>query len=247
MPSMLNRATESRTVNISQTVSGGIGGSGGEGSAAGQGGGGGMCYDINAEHFTMPVQLVMQDYASDDTRVRVPAGTTSEGPSSNVAIPPSGGALRPFPCTPQFNFYYGSFPIQPVKNRRRLEEQDGIQIIRSENLKLIQEIGSGPGYFLHAGQNQGRAVIIKVFNRGPTARQRLECTVALSKEVMHPNVLRIEGISSPASLIHFIAYEDVHWKNAEGPLAAALKDDLQRSITLGFKMIAGLSVRSETP
>ncbi|KAJ7320907.1 hypothetical protein DFH08DRAFT_389190 [Mycena albidolilacea] len=71
--------------------------------------------------------------------------------------------------------------------------------------------------------------------------QQLESTVALSKDVLHPNVLRIEGISSPASLIHFIAYEDVFCKNAEGPLAAALKDDLQRSITLGFKMMEGLS------
>jgi hypothetical protein len=29
----------------------------------------------------------------------------------------------------------------------------------------------------------------------------------------------------------------VHWKNAEGPLSVALKDDLARSITLGFKMV----------
>ena len=29
----------------------------------------------------------------------------------------------------------------------------------------------------------------------------------------------------------------VYWKNAEGPLAAALKNDLTRSITLGFKMV----------
>ncbi|KAJ7787328.1 hypothetical protein B0H14DRAFT_3505677 [Mycena olivaceomarginata] len=57
----------------------------------------------------------------------------------------------------------------------------------------------------------------------------------------HPNVVQIEGISSPASLTHFIAYEGAHWKNAEGPLAVALRDELQTSITLGLKMIAGLS------
>jgi hypothetical protein len=28
-----------------------------------------------------------------------------------------------------------------------------------------------------------------------------------------------------------------HCKNAQGPLAVALKDDLARSITLGFKMV----------
>ncbi|KAJ6597703.1 hypothetical protein DFH09DRAFT_1304476 [Mycena vulgaris] len=59
--------------------------------------------------------------------------------------------------------------------------------------------------------------------------------------LMHPNVLRIEGISSPASLNHFIAYENAHWKTAEAPLAAVLKDDLTRSVILGFKMVAGLS------
>ncbi|KAF7372535.1 hypothetical protein MVEN_00115700 [Mycena venus] len=214
-----------------------------------------MRYEINAEHFAMPVHFVTQDYGLEDARVGVPAGMTSEGPSSSVAISSSGGTLRPFPCTPQFNFYvtqkhpgrYGTFfrliteTVIGLWKCRRLEEQDGIQIIRSETVKLIREIGSGPGYLLHAGQNNGRAVIVKVFNRGPTVRQHLESTVALSKEVMHPNVLRIEGISSPESPIQFIAYEDVHWKNAEGPLAVALKNDLQRSITLGFKMIAGLS------
>ncbi|KAF8146010.1 hypothetical protein K438DRAFT_531195 [Mycena galopus ATCC 62051] len=58
---------------------------------------------------------------------------------------------------------------------------------------------------------------------------------------MHPNVLRIEGVSSPASLAQFITYENAHGKTADGPLAAALKDDLTRSITLGFKMIVALS------
>jgi hypothetical protein len=46
-----------------------------------------------------------------------------------------------------------------------------VQIIPSKHLKLIREIGSGPGYFLHAVQNQGHAAIIKVFNRGPNVRQ----------------------------------------------------------------------------
>ena len=33
-----------------------------------------------------------------------------------------------------------------------------------------------------------------------------------------------------------------HWRKAEGPLAAALNDNVMTSITLGFKMIAGLAV-----
>ncbi|KAJ7852157.1 hypothetical protein B0H13DRAFT_2084496 [Mycena leptocephala] len=127
------------------------------------------------------------------------------------------------------------------RKRRRREDDDDIEIIPTKHLKLTCEIGSGPGYFIHAGENKGRAVIVKVFNAGPNVREQLDSTVALSKGLMHPNVLRIEGISSPASLTQFISYENVHWKNAEGPLAMALKDDLERSITLGFKLVAGLS------
>ncbi|KAJ7077496.1 hypothetical protein C8R44DRAFT_755183 [Mycena epipterygia] len=157
----------------------------------------------------------------------------------------------------QFRVWRHKFEV-PAGPRHGPTTQVYVQIIPSKLLKLIREIGSGPGYFLHAGRNQGHAAIIKVFNRGPNVRQQLESTVAFSKEVMcvqqqapvntkvhksrlrHPNLLRIEGFSSPASLIQFIAYEDVHWKNAEGPLAAALKNDLRKSIRLGFKM-AGLN------
>ncbi|KAJ7871803.1 hypothetical protein B0H14DRAFT_3567952 [Mycena olivaceomarginata] len=144
---------------------------------------------------------------------------------------------------------------RPVRKRQRLEKRYGIKIFRSKNINLIHEIRSGPGYFLHTGQNKGRAVIFKIFNPGPTAQQvneplgqrgsicciynwskRLESTVEISKALMHPNVLRIKGIFSPASLIHFIAYEDARWKNAEVPLAEALKTDLPRSKALGYKM-----------
>ncbi|KAJ7143879.1 hypothetical protein C8R44DRAFT_141205 [Mycena epipterygia] len=132
---------------------------------------------------------------------------------------------------------------EPTHKRRRREEnlEDGIKVIRRKHLKLNLQIGRGPGYSLHAGETKGRAVIVKVFNAGPTVREQLESTVALSKGLLHPNVLRVEGVSLEASLTHFIAYENAYWKTAEGPLAAALKDDLAKSITLGFKMIAGLS------
>ncbi|KAJ7320794.1 hypothetical protein DFH08DRAFT_890216 [Mycena albidolilacea] len=130
-----------------------------------------------------------------------------------------------------------------TEKRRRSNEDDGIKIIRSKKLKLIREIGSGPGYLFHAGQKKGDAVIVKVFNPGPgsTVRRQLESAVALSKGIMHPNVLRLSGMSSPESLSHFIVYENAHRQNAEGPLAVALKNDLDRSIRLGFKMIADLS------
>ncbi|KAF7328880.1 hypothetical protein MVEN_02517700 [Mycena venus] len=135
-----------------------------------------------------------------------------------------------------------SFLEPSRKSRRREESNHGIRVISMKHLNLTCEIGSGHGYFLHSGKIKGRAVIIKVFNSGPTVREYLELTVALSKGLLHPNVLRIEGVSSPTSLTHFIAYENAFCKTAEGPLAAALRDDLTKSITLGFKMIAGLSV-----
>ncbi|KAJ7613929.1 hypothetical protein FB45DRAFT_258887 [Roridomyces roridus] len=127
------------------------------------------------------------------------------------------------------------------RKQRRKEDREGMKSIRNENLSLVFEIGHGPGYLLHAGKIKGRAVIVKVFDAGRNAREHLDATVLLSQGLLHPNVLRIEGISSPTSIPHFIAYEDAHRKKAEGPLAAALRDDLDTSIELGFKMISSLS------
>ncbi|KAJ7663328.1 hypothetical protein DFH06DRAFT_1189993 [Mycena polygramma] len=133
--------------------------------------------------------------------------------------------------------------LEPVRKRPRWEKysEDGLKIIQNKHLKLTLEIGSGPGYFLHSGETKGRAVIVKVFNPGPTVREQMEWTIAVTKPLLHPNVLRIEGVSSPASLTHFIAYENACRKTADGPLATALQEDRSRSITLGFKMVAGLA------
>ncbi|KAJ7935246.1 SCA7, zinc-binding domain-containing protein [Mycena leptocephala] len=152
------------------------------------------------------------------------------------------------------HFYYGrkrrwveiedapEFPLMDREpQRRRREELDGVKVIRNKHINLITEIRSTPGFFIHTGEAKGRAVIVKVFNRSPTAREELQSTVALAKGLMHPNILRIKGVSSAASFSHFIVYEDAFWKTAEVPLAAALKRDLTKSVTLGFKMIAGLS------
>ncbi|KAJ7705628.1 hypothetical protein B0H16DRAFT_1011634 [Mycena metata] len=117
-------------------------------------------------------------------------------------------------------------------------EPDEIELIPRRDIKLRQEIGSGPGYLLHSGTKRGRAVIVKVFNTHPNARERLEATLAMSKMLMHSNVLQVEGISIPSSMHHFIAYENVHWKNADGPLAYALKEDGDRSLRLAFTMVA---------
>ncbi|KAJ7649763.1 hypothetical protein FB45DRAFT_1049943 [Roridomyces roridus] len=134
-----------------------------------------------------------------------------------------------------------STDVEEAARRGKSEEEDGLEIIRHKDLDLTHEIGGGPGYLLHAGNIKRRAVIVKVFNAGMNARKHLEATVKLSQRLLHPNVLRIEGISSSTSIHHFIAYEDAHRKKAEGPLAAALRDDLDKSIVLGFKMISSLS------
>ncbi|KAJ6560070.1 hypothetical protein B0H19DRAFT_1146417 [Mycena capillaripes] len=142
------------------------------------------------------------------------------------------------------------------KNKRRRQKKDGIevfmahsaeamvlicqQIIQSEDIKPINEIGNGPGYFLYIGRNEGRDIIFRVFNKSPNVRQQLESTVAFSRGLMHPNVLRIRGTSPPQSPIQFIAYENIHWKDAEESLASALKHDLEHSIVLGFKMVCNI-------
>ncbi|KAJ7633285.1 hypothetical protein FB45DRAFT_1058215 [Roridomyces roridus] len=154
------------------------------------------------------------------------------------------------------NVYYEKPAGRESLSDLRLKGGDDIGIVRKEHLKVTAEIASGPGYFLHAGEIQGRAVIVKVFNSGGDARKRLESTVSFCRSThvgtprkcrprltsfRHPNVLGIEGISSPTSSIQFITYENAFWKTAEGSLAAALTDDLSRSVNLGFKMIASLS------
>ncbi|KAJ6597632.1 hypothetical protein DFH09DRAFT_1304416 [Mycena vulgaris] len=69
---------------------------------------------------------------------------------------------------------------EPTRKRCRREEEFH-QVIRKKHLKLTPELGSGPGYSLHAGEAKGRAVIVKVFNAGPTVREQLESPVALSE------------------------------------------------------------------
>ncbi|KAJ7613942.1 hypothetical protein FB45DRAFT_1008759 [Roridomyces roridus] len=130
---------------------------------------------------------------------------------------------------------------EPVRRREDAEE-DGLEVVRYKDVNLTQEMGCGPGYLLHAGRYKDRAVIVKVFNAGRNAREHLEATVVVSRGLWHPNVLRIEGTSAATSIHHLIVYEDARRKTAEGPLAAALRDDLDKSIVLGFKMISSLSL-----
>ncbi|KAJ7649774.1 hypothetical protein FB45DRAFT_2719 [Roridomyces roridus] len=129
---------------------------------------------------------------------------------------------------------------EPARKRRRENaEEDGPEVVRYKDLNLTHEIGRGPGYLLHAGNMKRRAVIVKVFNAGTNAHKH--CSSQHGRFSRHPNVLRIEGTSAPTSIHHFIAYEDAHRKTAEGPLAAALKEDLDKGILLGFKLISSLS------
>ncbi|KAJ7613940.1 hypothetical protein FB45DRAFT_259550 [Roridomyces roridus] len=130
---------------------------------------------------------------------------------------------------------------EPAQRREETEEEDGLEVVRYRDLRLTREIGRGPGYHLHTGNIKLRAVIVKVFNAGKNARKHWEAAVNLSRRLLHPNVLRIEGTSAPTSIHHFVAYEDAHRKTAEGPLAVALREDLEKSIMLGFKMISDLS------
>ncbi|KAJ7623966.1 hypothetical protein DFH06DRAFT_1305328 [Mycena polygramma] len=134
----------------------------------------------------------------------------------------------------------GSTRKSPTRKKHRQHDGTGLKIIRYEDVKPVREILNGAGYFLHAAHHKGCAVIVKVFNPGPDVQERLAATVALSKSLMHPNVLRVQGVSSPASLNHFIVYEDAHKKSAESQLASALKESVTESIAFGFHM-AGMN------
>ncbi|KAJ7844298.1 hypothetical protein B0H13DRAFT_2411771 [Mycena leptocephala] len=132
------------------------------------------------------------------------------------------------------------------------ESGEDIEMVRSKDLKLGFEIDNGLGYFLHTGHIKSRAVIVKVFSESSTAQKvkasgfncsAIKKTAVRLEKKSHPNIMRVEGISSPASLMHFIVYENAYWKFAEGPLAVALKDDSTKSLTLGFKM-AGMNYLS---
>ncbi|KAJ7167910.1 hypothetical protein C8R46DRAFT_1218831 [Mycena filopes] len=125
--------------------------------------------------------------------------------------------------------------------RHAPEEEDGIELVPVRTLQLLKEIGSGPGYLWHLGNARGVAVIVKVFNRGPTAQEQLEATLHISRKLMHPNVLRVQGVSLPGSSCQFLTYEPMHQCSAEGRLAIALTDDSSESSSLGFKMVAGLA------
>ncbi|KAJ7084227.1 hypothetical protein C8R44DRAFT_991871 [Mycena epipterygia] len=110
----------------------------------------------------------------------------------------------------------------PSLEKRRLKSY---QTIRYKYLTVTKVIGSRPGYCISEGEYKGHAIIVKVFKQG--TREQMESIAALSRQLLHPHVLRVVGISSPESSPHFIAYESV--KNAEVELAVALKDDLTRS------------------
>ena len=45
------------------------------------------------------------------------------------------------------------------------------QILEGKHLNLIHELGSGPDYLFHAGETQGRAVVVKVFSPGIDIRR----------------------------------------------------------------------------
>ncbi|KAF8217724.1 hypothetical protein K438DRAFT_8266 [Mycena galopus ATCC 62051] len=223
---MLRQAGESQTVTVN--TYGGVGGNGGRGGQRGGNGGTGEGPTTNfgsARRVTVIHNYRARRLGSIDSDSSEGASEFA-GPSRNLH-----GRPRQTPYD------------RPVHAYSRLND-NGVKIIARKNLKLIREIGSGPGYLLHAGQHRDRAVIVKVFNAGPspTLQRKLDLTVALAKKVLHPNVFDLYGISSSNSLDHhFIVYENVRSQNAEGPLALALKTDLKRSITLGFKMMAELA------
>ncbi|KAJ7269325.1 hypothetical protein B0H12DRAFT_32950 [Mycena haematopus] len=269
---MLGRGFDSQTLNIS----GGRGGNGGKGGVQGGSGGAGQGpsfrYDIKAQHLenltlnNVTHRVLGRERERERTLGRNQA-TSSAKPLPLTSFGSHAGHFtlrKGVSNNIHGNVVHNTFvnygkkrPREEIRNAPDLltvtlgetarddyspEEEDDI-----DHLKLSSEIGRGPGYYFSVGKIKGRAVIVQVFDRGPTQRKRFESIVSLSRGLMHPNLLRIKETSSPMSSIAYIAYENAFWKFAAGPLATALKDDLERSVILGFKMISQLSVCLSKP
>ncbi|KAF7337592.1 hypothetical protein MSAN_02232500 [Mycena sanguinolenta] len=257
-----------QTLNISGGRGGNGGKGGGQGGSGGTGEGPSLYYDIKAERldnltFNNITQRVLgrkqATFGGSEQPVPNPGPTHS---SALVESPYSARGQTSFGSNAgQFtlrkgvsNNIHGNVVHNTFFNYGRKRHQEDIESETPfspepveedeediEHLKLSREIGRGPGYHFSEGKIKGRAVIVQVFDRGPTQRKRFESTVSLSKGLMHPNLLRIKATSSPTSRINFIAYENAFWQYAAGPLATALTEDLDRSVILGFKMISQLA------
>ncbi|KAJ7260115.1 hypothetical protein C8J57DRAFT_1471762 [Mycena rebaudengoi] len=80
-----------------------------------------------------------------------------------------------------------------------------LPIVNEDAIHLIKELVCAPNYRKHAAQLDGRAVVVKVFS-GPRAQEDREETEVSSRNLMHPNFLRMMGCSPELSPEPFAIY-----------------------------------------
>ncbi|KAJ7052777.1 hypothetical protein C8F01DRAFT_1169926 [Mycena amicta] len=107
------------------------------------------------------------------------------------------------------------------------------------DIAFTEELGSGTTFFMHSAKHKGRPITVKVFNATANPRQLVEREIQLAKEMIHPNLLRLEGASAPASPTQFITYQSAI--TADRRLGTALDANLETSVALAFQMVGELA------
>ncbi|KAJ7064842.1 hypothetical protein C8F01DRAFT_776995 [Mycena amicta] len=107
------------------------------------------------------------------------------------------------------------------------------------DITFTEELGSGMTFFVHSAKHRGRPVIVKVFNATANPRQLVEREIQLANKLIHPNLLRLEGVSAPSSPAQFITYQP--GTTADRPLGTALDANLETSVALGLQMVGELA------
>ncbi|KAJ7465973.1 hypothetical protein FB451DRAFT_1261492 [Mycena latifolia] len=148
-----------------------------------------------------------------------------------------------FPNARDFSIYGGTFingnQIQTMQHTE-MSERLGLPIIRNESIYPVKQVLSRPGYRVHAGEMNGRAVAIKVFS-GPRAQEARDESAADAQGLMHPNFIQLMGCSPDLSPEPFLVYHGGLEGSVEQMLATVLREELLRCLIMGVTIAHGIS------
>ncbi|KAJ7054445.1 hypothetical protein C8F01DRAFT_1163398, partial [Mycena amicta] len=121
------------------------------------------------------------------------------------------------------------------------ESDSAPEMVLLHDIIFTEELESGPTFFVHSAKHKGRPVIVKVFNatKNLNSRQLVEREVQLARALIHPNLLRLEGVSAASSPTQFITYQP--GTTADRHLGIALDANLETSVALAFQMVGELA------
>lgn len=127
-----------------------------------------------------------------------------------------------------------------IRSTVRDETSDGLMIVHTRDMNLQSEIARGSNYYTYSALYGGCVVAVKVF-KGPGAEQNWKDNVALTKDLFHPNVTKMIGVSGENTKNPHIVY-GISDKKMTLLLAKALRTDLNKSVQLSIKTVKGLAV-----